>query len=587
MVSRSSDRRRPSQWPSWTALRRATTLLRAAVPLLTLAACERSVTEPSLAPSPRAAFATNASEEPKRWSEYSDSALFAIASARDSLYAVGLKAAASKEGMTRGKVQMTKGEWRAAIAVVQKRPGVTVTHVDSVRVPYMVVKIVDTTVMSQLRRLPVVEYLEPAKMAATSFMSGDCTYGSGSVAVSSGGQNVYSGSLTPVATSWGYYDYVSDEFVTMAIPNAWNMSRGDGVLVGITDTGMDSEGDSEWSPSYASSGMSAGRSVTNSSLWANTTPSCSHGTRIAGLVGAPRNGRSTVGAAYRANIVSIYQADGEHPDAMNASMAIDAAAGIYGAKIVVMAWGEMQWYSSIANYIYYYYINQDVLFIGAAGTCFLGNSWCPRMDSAVFPAEMEEVLAVSGANSDGSRPVTMYNYGNKSGVLAYTNLATTGMRMSQIVTIGGSSGATGVVAGIAALVRARNPSLTNRQVMDRIMKTSGSQCGAPAVWRESMVNASAAVGGPCVQRLRADLAYYINDPWVPNRINSYSAFVAKSYTSGFAAGGSGVYDVQWITGPGAIPVSTSQDEISDFGNIYKRYTQQLRFRASLEWFREA
>src|SRR6185436_17171129 len=103
--------------------------------------------------------------------------------------------------------------------------------------------------------------------------------------------------------------------------------------VGITDTGLDTDGSSEFSPTNVASGESAGRTLTLYSNRGTFSPVCSHGTRITGLVAAPKNGRSIVGVAYRANIVGAYQADGENPNVFDAAGAIDVVAGA-GARVV-------------------------------------------------------------------------------------------------------------------------------------------------------------------------------------------------------------------------------------------------------------
>lgn len=106
------------------------------------------------------------------------------------------------------------------------------------------------------------------------------------------------------------------------------------------------------------------------------SPACSHGTRIAGLATAPRYGSSIVGAAYRANLYSVHQADSENPDVENAGLAIHDAVVNGHARVVIMAWGEEHWYDNVANEITYHCYNDDVMFVGAAGTCPLGGPYC-------------------------------------------------------------------------------------------------------------------------------------------------------------------------------------------------------------------
>jgi hypothetical protein len=477
---------------------------------------------------------------------------------------------------------MSQDQWRQAIISVMSADGVTTVRIDSVRIPYIIAKVSDLKTLSKIRRFPMVDYVEPARMRFIPMELGDCDVSGG---LTSGGQSPYNGTSLIVAPFGSSLpDLVSNNYPDMGIFSAWKMTNGAGMTVGITDTGLDIEGASEFSTANFTSGESGGRTLTYIPILGSPIPQCSHGTRIAGLVAAPKNGRSTVGVAYGANVVAVYQANGENPQIDKAADAI-ANAVANGARVVVMAWGEFNFYDLVANLIAYFYYNGDVMFVGAAGTCPIGNS-CPRMGSAVFPAELEEVLAVSGADADGTRPENMYDWGSKSGVLAYTNLASTGMRTTAIVNVSGSSGATGLVGGVATLVRAKTPSLTNRQVMDRIIQTSGSLCGGPHAWRDDMVNASAAVGGPCVWRLVGPLGpffianYYINDQSLGmNSVTGAAQFVTRHWANNAFAGGSGSYQFDWTFGDEVIirAPRLDGDYTDTFGNLLVRSYQQFSF----------
>jgi len=127
-------------------------------------------------------------------------------------------------------------------------------------------------------------------------------------------------------------------------------------------------------------------------------------------------------------------------------------------------------------------------------------------------------------------------------VLAFTNLATTGLHTDAIVNIAGSSGATGITGGIATLVRSRYPSMTNRDVMNRLMNTSGRACRgiyAPA-WRDALVNAYAALGGICISGDFVGPSQVIFYPG--SRVDSvitYSVHVTE---------GIGPISIRWMTG---------------------------------------
>lgn len=434
-----------------------------------------------------------------RWADQPDSALWQVLIERDTLLAIGIKAPGTDRGVARGRPTVNRESWLSAIGAIARDSGATVVRADSTHLPVVRVKVKSLSALTRLRRLPFVDYAEPALMRPL-FAGGSCNYsesvGSGDASASTGGgASTYGEPLIAIPSSSGAPDYMAAKFQKLYIDYAWAFSTGAGTVLGVTDTGLDTDYPSEFNSSFFASGESVGRWLEYVTLKDHYAPHCSHGTRIAGVATAPRNGRNVVGAAYGANLYAVYQADGELPGAFDAATAIDIAAR-GGSRTVVMAWGELWWYDQLSNEIDTHYYGNDVMFVGAAGTCPGGN-YCPRMETAVFPAEKEEVLAATRATSDGGRPSNNHDFGTKSGVLAYTDVATTGLQTTDIVNLSGSSGATGVVGGGAALVRARYGGMTNRAVMDRLMATSGSACGAPTAWRDRMVNAVAAVGGIC------------------------------------------------------------------------------------------
>ena len=525
----------------------------------------------------RSAVVAQPEVPPAHWRDASDDYVWRTIISTDTSVYIGLKSPGSARGVVRGKAQLSTAEWRGGIEAISHQPGVRVISVDSAMLPMLVVVPSDLATLRRLRHLPFVDFLEPRIQRTIYAQSAGCNYSSlGVSGESSGGDVAYGGTLLQIPWQAGY-DVVSAVYGSpgMNVPNAWLMTAGDNVKIGITDTGLDIDYPSEFSNEYFTSGLSTDRGLVP---WQNVAPSCSHGTRIAGLAAAPRNLRSIVGVAYQADVVTVYQADGEWPNQMDAANAINQA-GQWFPKVIVMAWANETGSSAIDYMIEHYYYQQDVMFVGAAGTCPFGDS-CPRMDSAMYPSSKEEVLAVTGANHDGTKPSGMYNYGAKSGVLAYTNLATTGMRTQTVVKLGGSSGATGFVGGVAALVRARNPQLTARQAMDRIIYTSGSTCGAPYAWRQSMINVSAAVGGPCVYFLLGPASYYIHDNYAPDGHEENAwVLVSRTFTSGFQPGGSGSYHATWEYGPGIqANAATTEDNITDAnGNTYWRSLRRVKF----------
>ena len=157
------------------------------------------------------------------------------------------------------------------------------------------------------------------------------------------------------------------------------------------------------------------------------------------------------------------------------------------------------WSDMIADEIAYWVYYGDVLFVSAAGTLPIAPL---SQNFVVFPAVMPITLAVSAAELGNpmERPSDA-NYGPELDVVAFTNALTTpaypNAGTQQLTSLGGSSGATAIATGIGALVRARYPWMSESAVRNRLQSTAGLACGNLPSWH-LLLNAQAAVGGPCV-----------------------------------------------------------------------------------------
>ena len=566
-----------------------------------------------LAPPPPSFAVARAPVTGGYWASVSDSALWKELTRVDTTLNIGLKLPGQGRGVVRGRAQVDKTSWIGYIHAVLKEDGARLVTADSVRFPLVTVKVRDVATLMRLRRLPFVDFAEPVHVPTIYFGELGCS--SGSSNGSSTGDDAYGGPLDAVINVFGGHDYVGAPFYQsgagMNIFNAWKLTAGQGVTVGVTDTGVDTiggtVGQSEFSGAYVNAGSSAGRTfkyIKDYTISDGLESTCSHGTRITGLALGPRNGRSVVGVAWLSNIFEYWQDNSFDPARGNAGRAIDSS-GTNGAKVIMMAWGMLTGSDLISNTIDDWYYNHDVMFVGAAGTC--GPDWiCPRQESAFFPASKAEVLAVTGAAHDGSRPGVDYWYGTKGGVTAFQDLPTTGWRRPDLVTLGGTSGATGIVGGVAALVRAYNPQMTNRQVMDRLIYTAGFNCASPASWTNSIVNASAAVGGACVSPLHN--AYYdrqyiqgTSPSPMPVFVNVFTSFGANHqmlppggpfpgasdpYPPGpHTLGGSGSYQVDWTIPPGADAVdSPSSANYTDYqsGDTYWQQARNFNIKPAAD-----
>jgi subtilisin family serine protease len=466
-----------------------------------------------------------------------DAALWTLVDAADGHVTIGLKAPGAARGVYKGRILMDRTRWREAKAAVQAQPGVTVLASDTL-LPTLRVRIEDATVLGAVRRLSVVDYVEPAIVPS----------GLGSIWASDGflgcDQDNWTGTKTYLNG-----DMLPETFTGMQLPDAWARSNGSGITIGLTDTGIFSE-QSEFTSSFAS-GESAGRWIELHGVAGyGRYDDCGHGTRMAGVIAAPKNGQHVVGVAWGANLVSARQANGvADVDAYNARDAIRLVAN-RGAKIVVMAWQSINWMWAVSDEIDFWYYNSSVMFFGAAGT-----SPCGLVDDndVIFPAEMDEVVAVTGVvYPDGYVPCGVHR-GPEVDLAAYISQPTTGRYTSDIWGVGGSSNATGVVAGVAALVWSQNPTWSRDQVRNRLYISGRYHVRGSTETGHGLINAFCAVGGFCDVVLQG--AGAVNSAYTTSE-----TYTAKPYV------GSGSFSYQWSTGETTqsiiVPIDTGTSSFS-------------------------
>lgn len=477
--------------------------------LLITACTERPLDPVSVVKSPPAHAAAAMAAPPSRasdsplpqWSFASDSLLWRALEASDSTLVVGLKAPGSVRGTWKGQTLVSKAQQNVVLTQLVGNPELRFLASDTL-LPHVFVRVSSLGALHRLRGQPFVDFVEPRSQQFRFFDSVPCS------------NEAYTGTayaLLPIpGVNYGV-DYVPTQYYTHLIDGAWAYTTGSGVTVGSTDTGIDQfmGATTEWAPGHFSEGLSTGRAFSYVNI-AGGIVNCSHGSKSAGIIAAPRNGISMVGVAYSSSLIGVFSYGGVvYPSSAwgNAVSSIRTAASL-GARVISMPWGLYDpflgpvYSPAVAAEISYWAApgaGRDVLFVGAAGTSppLLSQNW------VVFPAAMPEVLAVSGANPvDPMLRPSWANYGAELDIIALTEELTTGMLNTSgggfaFTWLGGSSGATALVTGVAALVRSRYPTISQDSVRKRIVQTSGSSCGKFRAWH-LMVNAEAAVGGLCV-----------------------------------------------------------------------------------------
>lgn len=461
---------------------------------LSLASCDDglSLASPDQAQGPAGVEAEHAA--PVRvdpWRDWGSAEMWAYAARNDSLITLGVKSPGAPRGIYRGKWLVSAPAWSGALQAVRHHPGVQVVQVDETA-PMILLKVESVEMLESLRRLPFADYVEPAVLssatgggAPSSAAATAPRFSSSSSGSSSGGPNY--GHYVDASGNW-----IPNIFTGMRIPEAWQLSTGAGIKVGLLDTGVD-------------------LGQPDLTHWArhkvyytdDLDDSKGHGTHMAGVIGA-RPGRGyVVGVAHGASHVSVKHSN--HYWDVNTWRVIAAldTAVTYGAKVINMSFRSDNTSNAVSDRLDLYYSGvrwdgsrYDVLFVAASGS---GGTAVEYWIGVVFPASHPKVIAVSAINYDTGDPYTKAQFGHEVEMSAYHGQPTTGTRFEgyQNGASGNTSNASGIVAGVAALVRSRYPHLRNDQVRNRLRfgALDLGVIGRDDYYGYGVVNAYAAVGG--------------------------------------------------------------------------------------------
>ena len=451
-----------------------------------LAACADDAPAPLSPEAPAASAAQDpqvpgrGEQQPGTLAELPDAELWRYVAAGEGRAAIGLKSPGRNRGVYRGRVLVDGGDWSRGRAAVVAQRGVTLLRADTL-LPVLEVRLDGPDALAAVRKLPFVDYVEPVfgdPMPQQFAGVGGCGWGSAWT-----GDRQY--------TTSG--DVYSQKWTAMNIPAAWTLSSGAGVTVGLTDTGI-SANQAQLLSQFAT-GESTNRTVRLFYLThlGSAYDDCGHGTRMAGIIAAPRDGRSVGGVAWKSNLISVRQASGVAAVSASDAAGSVRAAAQNGSQVVVMAWESLNWMWQVSDEIEYWHYNRPILFLGAAGTSGCGDG---ILDSnVVFPADMPEVVAVTGITYPGGGIPCGIHYGSDVELTAYLSVPSTGRYTADVVEMGGSSNATAVMGGIAALVWSRNPGLTRDQLRTRLQQSGSYYPSRHSREGFGLVNALKAVRG--------------------------------------------------------------------------------------------
>ena len=247
-------------------------------------------------------------------------------------------------------------------------------------------------------------------------------------------------------------------------PAAWGQSTGAGVTIAVVDTGVDLN-----HPDLAGKIVSGWDFVNG-----NSTPQDDHGhgTHVAGIAAATTNNSLGVaGLGWDAKVMPVKVLDSE-----GSGYDSDVAEGItwavnHGARVINLSLSGEGWSQTLQDATDYAF-SHGALVVAAAGNCGDPTNYpCVNYNPVIYPAANPNVLAVGATTSSDIR-ASFSEYGYFVDVTAPGYSIYSTVWNDTYTSMSGTSMASPLVAGLASLVWARKPTLSNAQVANVIMSTA-------------------------------------------------------------------------------------------------------------------
>ncbi|WP_317855762.1 S8 family serine peptidase [Chakrabartyella piscis] len=294
---------------------------------------------------------------------------------------------------------------------------------------------------------------------------------------------LYDAELTATSTSQYHHDLLDTA-------EAWKTATGSGVTVAIIDTGIDIDHAEFTGQALANSYNSDEDKYGTEYVEDNH----GHGSHVAGIVAAKKDDANDVyGVAPDATLMIIkgdYVEGSQHYFTMSSLATGIKHAVDKGANIINMSLGtSTEPVGTALKEAVDYAVANGVLIIAASG-----NS---SVESVSYPAAYDGVIAVSAVDSSLNFATSYSNYGDAIDISAPGSGVYSANYNGGYTTKSGTSMASPMVAGVAALVLSTNSSYTINDLEDALLDTASEKgdLGHDKYYGNGVLNAYAAVLG--------------------------------------------------------------------------------------------
>ncbi len=254
---------------------------------------------------------------------------------------------------------------------------------------------------------------------------------------------------------WGIDRVFGDESYSF---DTWGITRGTGIAVAILDTGIDEN--HEDLPE-----LLGGVTTVDNTHWGSD--GSGHGTHVAGTVAALDNDLGVVGVGPKIGLYAVkVLSDGGSGSVSSVVAGIDWAVSM-DIPVINMSLGSGTSSTTLKDACDAAYTAGHLLVASA------GNSGNPggRGDNVGYPGAYESVIAVAASTSNDRR-ASFSSTGPAVELIAPGSNILSTLPVNNYGTYSGTSMASPHVAGIAALMKAANPGLSNSEIRQILRNTA-------------------------------------------------------------------------------------------------------------------